>query len=532
MNIRQTTNLNSTSSRSDFRSPLLPENDFQIYTKKKVKKILKCLGDQEKIKIKIKKLLEGEEDTELYKKILIASLDSKYEIRQSDYTTPQLSENSVKKQMIHCSPDKTNTGIIPNPNIVIEYSYSPRLLIKNICKIKNTPSPPLEIKRESQNSSESQGICSILNKVFQQKSGENKNKENSYEDAFSDRNLNSHYFIRKEDDSVKNFVDYDYEMDSYMGNGDMKKSDDFEIGKIQNNSNINLIRNLRSNTKRNRNLNKKWTKWSKLSRESREGKSCKSASSSFENMLIEDEKIFSIQKNYFKDNQMILGVNSKDDRDINNFNNINNFHSLDSKQVQSVKESKEIISLNEIKKKYINNSKLSNLYKNEESSLNSSRLESCSINSSLRSTTSRVSRLGMKYNMFSKSEKKFCLDLIKNGKDLKEVSELCEVPLKSLKRWVEVGYERKKGCGRKVKDPELEIKVLEWYNQRVSLGKIPTPKDFVKKALKTTTNRDFLASKGWLEKFRKKHNIILNSRGSNGVKQLNKFSSQKIIKEI
>ena len=30
------------------------------------------------------------------------------------------------------------------------------------------------------------------------------------------------------------------------------------------------------------------------------------------------------------------------------------------------------------------------------------------------------------------------------------------VPLKSLKRWMKVGWQRKKGGGRKTKDPEME----------------------------------------------------------------------------
>jgi hypothetical protein len=496
MNFHQTTNLNSTSSRSDpSSSPLLLQNDFQIYTKKKVKKILKCLGEQEKIKLKIKKLLETEEDTELYKKILLSSLEGKNELKENPEIS-KISEKSVIKQKFGSSPHKENI----NPNMLIEYSYSPNLLIKNVIKIKNTPSPQLEVKCESQSSSESQGICSILNKVFNQKSGEKKNKENSYEDAFSDRNLNSHYLIKKEDDPVKNFLDYEKEF--YVVNAGNNRLNNFEnFAKFGNNSNINLGRNLRSNSRRKSNLPEKPGKFINPSR---------SVTCTVENFFSEDEKIFTIEKNYFKDTEIKLDVNSS---------NLSNLNNTDIKQPKSTKDSKEIIALKEIKQKYLNNSLLSSLNKIDESFLSSSRGASYSLNSSFKSTSSRFSRQGMRYKMFSKSQKKFCLDLVKDGKDPKEVSDMCEVPLKSLKRWLEVGYERKKGCGRKVKDPELERKVLEWYNQRISMGKTPTPKEFVKKALKTTTNRDFLASKGWLEKFRKKHNLILNSRGSYVVKK-------------
>ena len=115
--------------------------------------------------------------------------------------------------------------------------------------------------------------------------------------------------------------------------------------------------------------------------------------------------------------------------------------------------------------------------------------------------------------MFTGEEKKFCIKLFLEEKmNLKDISDTCEIPLKSLKRWVSVGHERKKGCGRKVKDPSLEPKLLQWYYYKVSRGDCPTPKEVTKKALKYSTQPDFLASKGWLEKFKLKHNLTFRNR--------------------
>jgi hypothetical protein len=64
--------------------------------------------------------------------------------------------------------------------------------------------------------------------------------------------------------------------------------------------------------------------------------------------------------------------------------------------------------------------------------------------------------------MVSKEEKEMAIDLAKmNG--VKNASKLCNVPLKSLKRWLVVGSERKKGGGRKTKDPHMEKLLYAWY---------------------------------------------------------------------
>lgn len=115
------------------------------------------------------------------------------------------------------------------------------------------------------------------------------------------------------------------------------------------------------------------------------------------------------------------------------------------------------------------------------------------------------------YSMFTPEEKKFCLDLIyDDSMSPQKVAKLCEVPLKSLKRWMEVGHLRKKGGGRKIMDPEMENKLLYWYNSLTLSGRVPTCKMIKEKALKYASIKTFKASKGWLDKFKKKYNIKIH----------------------
>jgi hypothetical protein len=124
------------------------------------------------------------------------------------------------------------------------------------------------------------------------------------------------------------------------------------------------------------------------------------------------------------------------------------------------------------------------------------------------SETSRHTRKHcFKYKMFSKDFKKNCLEKLKH-KSLKEVSEECGVPLKSLKRWTIVGYERKKGGGRRIKDPEMEKKLLDWCLSQKNAGKLKL-NTIRSKALEYSTFEDFKASKGWFEKFKKKYSNVL-----------------------
>ena len=113
-----------------------------------------------------------------------------------------------------------------------------------------------------------------------------------------------------------------------------------------------------------------------------------------------------------------------------------------------------------------------------------------------------------KYAMYSFEVKRQCIDMVKRH-DIKEVAAKYPVPLKSLKRWIQIGPERKKGGGRKVRDPSMEYKLFTWYKNLKTLGFFVNPRMIKTKALELTTMNDFNASKGWLAKFSKKFELDL-----------------------
>ena len=54
-------------------------------------------------------------------------------------------------------------------------------------------------------------------------------------------------------------------------------------------------------------------------------------------------------------------------------------------------------------------------------------------------------------------------------------------------------------------------KLLDWYYKVTkSKGRKITTREFKEKALKLSKDPNFRASKGWLQKFRRRHNIKLN----------------------
>ena len=57
----------------------------------------------------------------------------------------------------------------------------------------------------------------------------------------------------------------------------------------------------------------------------------------------------------------------------------------------------------------------------------------------------------------------------------------------------------------------MEEKLLKWYNDyHKVIGKKITTRAFKQKALEFSNDLTFRASKGWLQKFRKRNNITLN----------------------
>lgn len=112
-----------------------------------------------------------------------------------------------------------------------------------------------------------------------------------------------------------------------------------------------------------------------------------------------------------------------------------------------------------------------------------------------------------RYVILSSEEKKNIVELAKET-NIKEVSKKFGVPLKSLKRWILYGPERKKGAGRKEKDPEMEILLNAWYKEfHIKNKHYVTSKVLKNKALQFSKFDDFVASKDWLNKFKRKYNV-------------------------
>jgi|LauGreDrversion4_2_1035121.scaffolds.fasta_scaffold824573_2 hypothetical protein len=66
----------------------------------------------------------------------------------------------------------------------------------------------------------------------------------------------------------------------------------------------------------------------------------------------------------------------------------------------------------------------------------------------------------------------------------------------------------------------MEKNLLEWYHEYHIIQKNPVTSNMIKsKAIEFTNSTDFLASKGWLEKFKKKYkiDIIHPSKLKNGM---------------
>lgn len=57
----------------------------------------------------------------------------------------------------------------------------------------------------------------------------------------------------------------------------------------------------------------------------------------------------------------------------------------------------------------------------------------------------------------------------------------------------------------------MVTKLLDWYKDTSKIkGRKITTKEFKEKALKLSNDPTFRASKGWLQKFRRRHKIKLN----------------------
>ena len=110
-----------------------------------------------------------------------------------------------------------------------------------------------------------------------------------------------------------------------------------------------------------------------------------------------------------------------------------------------------------------------------------------------------------KYHIFTKDEKKNIYQDLKLMSNI-EVSKKYKVSLRNVTRWRKEGIERKKGSGRRFKDPSLEKKILNWYYENNNNGKVTT-KIFRNKAKELSSDSSFKASTGWLVRIQKKYNL-------------------------
>ena len=109
-----------------------------------------------------------------------------------------------------------------------------------------------------------------------------------------------------------------------------------------------------------------------------------------------------------------------------------------------------------------------------------------------------------KYHILTKEEKKQIFEELQFLSNV-EISRKYNISLRNVTRWRKEGVERKKGSGRKFKDPTLEEKMLCWYYQN-DPSKITT-KIFREKAKELSSDYSFKASTGWLVRIQKKYNL-------------------------
>lgn len=110
------------------------------------------------------------------------------------------------------------------------------------------------------------------------------------------------------------------------------------------------------------------------------------------------------------------------------------------------------------------------------------------------------------YSMMDSDMKRIILGLAETY-DTYYLSRIFGISSKSIMRWSKNGIIRKKGAGRKHIDPQMEKKLYKWYNMNTRKGITFTAKEIRNKAKELSTVKTFLASKGWLEKFKKNYGI-------------------------
>ena len=111
---------------------------------------------------------------------------------------------------------------------------------------------------------------------------------------------------------------------------------------------------------------------------------------------------------------------------------------------------------------------------------------------------------GLRYNILTEDMKKQLLLDAMNMRTV-EVAKKYGISTRNVNRWKKKGIQRKKGSGRKFKDPRLERKILEWY--KIQDKETLTSRQFKEKAIELSDNKTFRASSGWLTNMKRKYNI-------------------------
>jgi hypothetical protein len=115
-----------------------------------------------------------------------------------------------------------------------------------------------------------------------------------------------------------------------------------------------------------------------------------------------------------------------------------------------------------------------------------------------------VKSRGLRYNILTEEIKKQLLSDAMNMRTV-EVAKKYGISTRNVNRWKKKGIERKKGSGRKFKDPRLERKILEWYFMQDK--ETLTSRQFKAKAIELSDNKTFRASSGWLTNMKRKYNL-------------------------
>ena len=201
---------------------------------------------------------------------------------------------------------------------------------------------------------------------------------------------------------------------------------------------------------------------------------------------------------------------------------------------------KKLISENKIKKR---NEKLSNYmklisYQKSEQNIRKLRINNlnnenvskesnsfCTINDNIanKKKAFKWTEKRNKYFIASVETKKIAIELSKII-GVKSTAEKLNLRTKSINFWIKNGPIRKKGGGRKIKDPKMEEKVFKWYIEEKKNGGIITAGHIKEKAKEFSSYPNFLSSKGWLDKFKNRYNILYLDRDN---KKIFKYKNPK-----